>query len=34
MDMLVDLLLLLAPAAIGLACIGGASIAARFHRRR
>jgi hypothetical protein len=34
MDTLIDLLVLLAPAAIGLACIGAASLAPMFRDRR
>jgi hypothetical protein len=34
MDALIDLLLLLSPAAIGLACIGAASIVPMFRKRR
>ena len=34
MDTLIDLLVLLAPAAIGLVCIGAACLAPMFQRRR
>jgi len=34
MDTLIDLLVLLSPAAIGLACIGAASLAPMFRQRR
>ena len=33
MDALIDLLLLLSPAAIGLACIGAASLASTLRKR-
>jgi len=34
MDALIDLLVLLSPAVIGLACIGAASVAPMFRGRR